>query len=363
MIEFVFTLDYEIYGNGRGCLKELVHEPTSQLAELFCRHGARLVAFVEAAEFARIEEYQADPMIGAVRTQVRDLDRAGFEIALHLHPWWCNARRQGANWILDLSEYNLCTLPPARISAIVSEGIDYLRGLVGRPDFVPTSFRAGNWLLQPTSAVAPILANAGIRLDSSVFRGGLQHKHGLDYRRAPKGEYFWQFGADVTKADPRGMLTEIPIHTQIVPFWRMEAGKRLARGNAFGAAGQSPAGALNRIRDFLRFRYPLKLDFCRLTAERMIAMMRRVLEVEKRDPGSYKPIVAIGHSKDLTDFRAVDELLLFLRGNGIAVSTFQDVYPKVVSRDEGLATAGTDHECGAEKMIGAGKVSGRRSNE
>jgi len=145
MIECIFTLDYEIYGAGTGSLGELVYEPTRQLAKVFQHHGARFVVFVEAVELARIEEGGADPMSGSVKEQVRNLDRAGFEIGLHLHPWWYNAHRQGVNWILDHNEYNLCTLPAARISVIVSDSIRYLQRLVGRSDFTPLSFRAGNW--------------------------------------------------------------------------------------------------------------------------------------------------------------------------------------------------------------------------
>jgi hypothetical protein len=329
MIECIFTLDYEIFGNGTGSLKDLVYDPTCQLAEVFERHGARLVAFVEAVELARIDENGTDPAIGLVRDQVRDLDRAGFEIGLHLHPWWCNARREGASWVLDYSEYNLCVLSPARISAIVSEAISYLRRVVCRSNFAPLSFRAGNWLFQPTEPAATILAQAGIRVDSSVFRGGRQHNHNLDYRKTPSGQNFWQFRSDVTTAEPLGALIEIPIHTEMVPFWRMQAAKRLARGNSFGAAGHSGAGRLRRIHDFLRFNHPLKLDFTRLTGAQMIDMVCKVMKTDQEDPATQRPIVAIGHTKDLSDIGAVDAFLAFLSANGIAVSTFRDIYTKL----------------------------------
>ena len=331
MIECIFTLDYEIYGNGSGCLRDLVYEPAARLAEVFLRHGSRFVLFVEAAELARIEECDADPAIGEVKEQVRDLHRAGFEIGLHIHPWWCNARRENAAWKLDYNEYNLCALPAARISDIVAEGIHYLRGLVGRPDFTPLSFRAGNWLFQPTQPLAGILAKSGIRVDSSVFRGGRQRNHGLDYRRTPNGSDFWPFDSDVTIDDPHGELVEFPIHTDLVPFWRMNGVRRLAHGNAFGAAARSPRSVLTRLSDFLRLSYPLKLDFCRLSAEQMIAMIRRGLSKDGHSHVIPRPIVAIGHTKDLSDVSAVDAFLTFLSTNEIAVSTFREIYPRLVS--------------------------------
>jgi hypothetical protein len=50
MIEVIFTLDYEIWGNGEGSLWNLVHEPAEKLSALFRDYHARLVMFIEAAE-------------------------------------------------------------------------------------------------------------------------------------------------------------------------------------------------------------------------------------------------------------------------------------------------------------------------
>src|SRR5438309_5756439 len=183
MIECVFTLDYEIYGNGRGTLRDLVYEPAERLREIFWKWNARFVNFVEVAEYEKIEAWRTDPAIELVKNQVRELYREGFEIALHLHSQWCNAHYQDGRWFLDLREYNLCTLPRTRITEIVENALKYLRHLVGKSDFVPLSFRAGNWLFQPTEPAATILAQNGIKIDSSVFKGGLQHNYGLDYRR------------------------------------------------------------------------------------------------------------------------------------------------------------------------------------
>ena len=182
MLECAFTIDYEIYGNGDGSLKELVLEPARQLKTIFDRAGAKFVVFVEAAELEKIENEQTDPAISEVKDQIREFYQEGFEIALHLHPQWCNARYQDNRWNLDYTEYNLCTLPEQRITEIVGRSIAYLRKVVDVPDFTPLSFRAGNWLFQPTATAARVLAKHGIKVDSSVFKGGRQHKHNLDYR-------------------------------------------------------------------------------------------------------------------------------------------------------------------------------------
>ena len=50
MIECIFTIDYEIYGNGEGSLQELVYEPAQRLMVVFEEWDARFVNFVEVAE-------------------------------------------------------------------------------------------------------------------------------------------------------------------------------------------------------------------------------------------------------------------------------------------------------------------------
>ncbi len=324
MIEFVFTLDYEIYGNGSGYLRDLVLDPTRQLAGLFKEFGASFVVFAEALEFAKMEEAESDPDIAGVRAQLRELRAAGHEIALHLHPWWANARHEGGRWHLDWSERNICELEKNRVEAIVSGAIGYLREALDDPEFTPLAFRSGLWTMQPSSVIANVLARHGVCVDSSVFKGGRIGSLGLDYRPALRNGGSWRFGSDVNVPDPQGMLWEIPIHTQMVPAWRMLGSKRLRLQKKAQSAGHGTP-LPRRWRDYLRFRYPRKLDFCRMTFEEMREALEAVLEDAKRRPEEPRIIVAIGHSKDFIDPEATRRFLAFLRERSISVATFSRV--------------------------------------
>lgn len=330
MIECIFTLDYEIYGNGTGALKDLVYDPTEQLRSIFRNWNTHFVAFIEVAEFEKIEAYGTDSGIDLVKRQMRELYREGFEIALHLHPQWCNANYDDGRWVLDASEYNLCTLPRPRIAEIVQRSLDYMRHVVDQSIFTPLSFRAGNWLFQPTQTAASVLAESGIKIDSSVFKGGVQHNHGLDYRPAWRNGYYWPFSTDVNEPDSIGPWIELPIHTEMVPFWRMATSKRMSFGNTFGMARQSTREELNRALDFVRFRYPMKFDFCRMTLNELTSMMDGVIREDQQDPTSYRPVVAIGHTKDFTDPETLNAFLCFLRRSGVSVSTFEGIYPRLL---------------------------------
>ena len=337
MIECVFTLDYEIYGNGTGALADLVYEPANRLIEIFRKWDARFVAFLEVAELEKIEEFGTDAAIELVRAQIEELYNDAFEIGLHLHPQWYNARREGGSWVLDPAEYNLCRLPRERIAEIVARSLDYLRYVVGQRKFTPLSFRAGNWLFQPTATAAEVLLERGIKIDSSVFKGGLQHSHNLDYRAALKNGYYWRFTSDANKADGNGPWLEFPIYTEMVPVWRMATSKRVGFANSGSFGGRGWSGKANRLRDLMRFRYPRKFDFCRMTFDELKTMLERVIREDKEQPEVYRPLVAIGHTKDLTDPGTVDRLLAFLKAQQISVTTFEAIYPKVRQEVEQIA--------------------------
>src|SRR3990170_6172300 len=99
MVECIFTIDYEIYGNGDGSLKGLVYEPAQKLKGIFDKAGAKFVVFVEVAEMEKIEASKTDSAIDEVKNQVQELHRQGHEIALHLHPQWYNASYENGRWL------------------------------------------------------------------------------------------------------------------------------------------------------------------------------------------------------------------------------------------------------------------------
>ncbi len=333
MIHYIFTIDYEIYGNGQGSLRKLVYEPAEMLMDIFRKWKTCFMPFIEVAELEIIEIKGTDSDIDLIKKQIRDFHRQGFELGLHLHPQWYNAKYEDGKWQLDYSEYNLCTLPRERIVQIIDRSIDYLQKVVGDSNFIPLSFRSGNWLFQPTRTMANVLAERGIKVDSSVFKGGMRHQQKLDYRRALKNGYYWKFTDDVNVGDPQGALLELPIYTQMVPFLKMLTIKRIGQEQKASFTDQTYKTMLYRILDFLRFWHPLKFDFCRMTINELISMMDTLIKEDQQDPRILRPIVAIGHTKELVDFEIVDSFLSYLRQNDIKISTFKDVYDRCISID------------------------------
>jgi hypothetical protein len=324
MIKCVFTVDYEVYGDGTGSLAELAYEPTERLRDLFADAGSRFVLFPDVAELEIIEAADADAAMPRVADQIRCLYDEGFEIGLHLHPGWYNASQASRAWSLDYSEYNLCALAEDRIAEIVDRGIRYLRRLLGQPTFTPLSFRAGHLIFQPTQPLARVLDMRGVRLDSSVYKGGRWSEHHLDYRRALRNGYFWRFGDQIDVPSARGDLFEIPIYTDMVPVWRLLTAKRIGLQRSGLLPRRGRRTLLSRLSSCIR-RQPLKLDFCHMTMREITRVFSKILEEDRCDPMSRRPVVAIGHTKDLIDLHTVDALLTYLQANRIDVVTFSNI--------------------------------------
>ena len=196
-------------------------------------------------------------------------------------------------------------------------------------DFTPFSFRAGNWLFQPTRNAASILAGHGIKIDSSVFKGGLQHKYRLDYRDAENNGYYWRFEDNVTRATPAGPLLEIPIFSKMVPSWKFLTGKRLRLQHKAASKPPTLNDQFHRICDRFRLRHPLKFDFCRMTLTELLTMLGDVLREDRANPDTFKPIVLIGHTKDLADFATVKQFVAFLQKSGVGISTLENAYNRL----------------------------------
>jgi hypothetical protein len=127
--------------------------------------------------------------------------------------------------------------------------------------------------------------------------------------------------------DPNGLLLEMPIYTKMAPFWKLITPKRLSLQQK-SLSMQTIWQKMCHFQDMARFRYPMKFDFCRMTANELIRMTDAIIKEDQQDPLSFKPIVVIGHTKDLVDLKAVEALISYLGKKGIAISTFEKVYQK-----------------------------------
>ena len=126
MLRIVFTLDYEIQGNGEGCPYDLMVEPTRRMIDLFEHYGAKLTIMADVAEILKFKDYREqvgrdDYYYEAIVDQLREAVRRGHDVQLHLHPSYFNACHQDGCWLQDWSEYNVAGLPLERLNEILRD--------------------------------------------------------------------------------------------------------------------------------------------------------------------------------------------------------------------------------------------------
>jgi hypothetical protein len=312
MVGLIFTLDYEVYGTGAGDPEALMVRPTESLLSELDRFGARVTIMAEVAEilaFKRQAEFRS--VAARIEDQLRSAVARGHDVQLHLHPAWFNARYDGRHWRLDSSEYSLVGLPPSRISEYLRKGKDYLEELLRpvRSAYRCVAFRAGNWLIQPAREVVSALERHGFRYDTSVFKHGWGSAgpYVLDYRSAHDELFSWVVDPDdINRRSDRVGLREVPIFSRKVLLTSMLTPRRLwmqrslRRRIAEAGPPESPGLGAGRQVSALRVFYPKKFDFCRMTFRELRAFLHRAIA---RCDGADRlvPVVAIGHSTELTD--------------------------------------------------------------
>lgn len=327
----IWTLDYEIHGNGDGNPMELMVEPTNQLMSLLEKYHQRLTIMADVAEILCFKRYLAetgrdDYHVAEIEEQLRDAIRRGHEVQLHIHSSYFKAVHNGHSFDQCIDEYNMAALPIERIDEMVTECVSYLENLL-RPikkDYKVWLFRAANWSMMPTENLYSVLVNHGITHDTSVFKGGVQGGNVCyDYRKAYDNLFAYPASArNINDRDEKGELTEMPIYTEMRPFWNFISVVRIFRmirakfhkhkknervgelvNEGMKANAEKNSNRKLTLKSFFRLS-PLKMDFNQVNSRGLKRMMKNIMR--RVDGGKRKEesvdVVLIGHSKTFVPY-------------------------------------------------------------
>lgn len=299
----LLTLDYEVFfGPRTGSVERCLLAPTDALLSLAARHGVPLVFFVDAGFLLRLRELGArhavlSGMEAAVRRQLDRVVRLGHELQLHVHPHWEDARWTAQGWDLARTRYALHAFSSADIAALLQRYANGVREIAGPG--AAFAYRAGGWVLQPFERLREPLWAAGVRVDSTVFAGGLSRSlvQPFDFRGAPARSR-WRFDADPLREDPAGRFLEVPIASHVVGaafYWSLALARRLGgrRHRAFGDGQPIAMEKRDALRKLLR-PTPSVVSLDGLKARFLAAAARRYRAAGLED------FVVLGHPKALT---------------------------------------------------------------
>lgn len=331
----ILTVDYEIFGNGLGCVDACVLAPARRMMGIVEAFGAPLTFFVEAVEFAAMEsESKTASQAEAVLDQMRDALRRGHEVQLHLHPQFAGAQWDGRKW-QTTDNWRIGDLDSETCRQLIADGKAWLESRLKdiSSAYKCLAFRAGGWCIQPSETVVQALLEQGFRIDSTVAPGfrNTGKWEWSDFRRVPARPY-WKTDGDVCSNTGAG-LWEVPIATGKIGKRHHYRAVKMARssgehGLAPGCRGDysGPAGFMQKLSSQLGKAMRLgrvMLDFSTMPADVLIEISQQWIN---RFAGWQRPIplVAIAHTKNFTDASAKNlaVYLAWAKDEGIHFSTY-----------------------------------------
>jgi len=321
-MNLIFTLDYEIHGNGDGDPYKLMVEPTNRLMNLLEKYGFKLTILADAAEilcFKRYFEQTCEDKFHYLKIaeQLQNAIKRGHDVQLHIHSSYFKAQFDGKKWEQNWQEYNMAALPYERIDEMIKSGVDLLENIIlpVKSDYKCLAFRAANWSMMPTENIYKALVNNGIRIDTSVYKGGCQGGNVYyDYRDAYSniGNYpaSWK---NINHYDENGQLTEYPIYTEMRYFWNFVSPLRIFRmirakfhrhtkNVVESSVTKNDVKEDNRklsLKAFFR-KSAWKLDFNQANGQQMISALKRIKKLDIKQ--NNVAVVLIGHSKTFVPY-------------------------------------------------------------
>lgn len=334
MLRIIFTLDYEIHGNGEGYPQDLMIEPTDRLLRLCERHGAKLTIMADVAEILKFKEYKEktgrdDYAYDRIVDQLQGAVKGGHDVQLHIHSSYFNARHENGCWVQDWSEYDFARLPYERMTWMIGTCKQFLESLLWPVDstYRCVAFRAANWSVSPSQNVFRALTEHGIGIDTSIFKYG--RRKGVvnfDYSQAYSHIVPWRVKEDdMCGRDDSGSLWELPIYSErrwigtFLTFNRIsralmslrhrvvqhEGGSRQARSHAASAgdgwlASVAPDSQGEGWLATLLHRHAWKADFNQCGAGQLIKALHRAADGYDPSKNKILPFILIGHPKLFT---------------------------------------------------------------
>lgn len=359
-IDIIFTLDYEIHGNGSGEFENWAYFPTSKMLNVLDIYGAKLTIMAEMGHYWAMKRYEELFLrdIYLFESQLKNAIERGHDVQLHFHPQWIDATFEDGNWHMDFSRKTIERLCHSYDEAYfyLKKGKDDLQDLLTpvKPDYQCVCFRAGFLQMQPSENMIKALEDAGFRSDSSVSKGvkADDNLRLLDFSSAYSRYQPWTVSMfEICNRDETGKLYEFPIlsdskdlidkiKNKIIKFRKEKNINNIISGlMASYGKGMMPANTARSFSDKIKSKFKEDwsyIDFCQRDYKDLAKSVKLVIsDCKKNNNYNYVPVVFIGHSKD---FFFPNNLALFLEAcqkiEGVEFNTYTEAVKKIMTENK-----------------------------
>ena len=334
-IGLIFSLDYEIHGNGSGEFENWAYLPTSQMLDILDTYGAKLTIMADIGHYWAMKRYHDLFLkeINLFESQLKSAVERDHDVQLHFHPQWIDAKYENKGWHLDFSRKTIERLCHDYDEAYfyLKMGKDELQNLLIpiNPEYQCVCFRAGFLQMQPSGNMIKALTEAGFLSDSSVSKGMkvFDSLRSVDYSSAESKYRPWKTSDfEICQSDKTGKIYEFPLLSDSLGFTDKIVGKLFKMRNGKNindiisgfmyvyGKGMMPVNRETSFSEKLKSKLSKTwhyADFCQTDYRKLLKYVKMViLDCRKNSEYNFVPVVMIGHSKD---FFFSNNLSLFLK--------------------------------------------------
>ena len=301
MIHIIPTLDYEIFGNGKGDVKKHMVNPTKEITSIFDKYGVKYSIMFEYMEYKKFKEYdkQLSKDLGyspynLITKQLTRLSKKGHDIQLHIHPQWLNARYKDNKWVMEDPYLPIDELDYKQIVKILYEGKSFLEKFCKRynKDYECLALRLTNqgWN-PPSSKVVEAMKEIGL----------IAHSLSTSDKSLDRKNSYWPLDDGVF---------ELPILSFRYPWYKKYTLRRILANIYLRLSSSKFFRSKKRktTKEDNGNMCNLKWDFCKMNSKRLTRYLKIVKE--KYDWKEKEiPLIMIGHSKDFFFKRDLDKFI------------------------------------------------------
>ena len=356
-VDLILTADYEVWGNGDGCVEKCVIDPSEKMMAIAEKHGARITFFLDICEYWAFEQVESSGRFNGkykpatlIKDQLQDAVARGHDVQLHFHPQWLNYTFiSNHKWNLDFRYWRLPEVDNYHtedwnVEKLFIEGVNSLEELF-RPvksDYKVHTFRAGAWCIQPENSILNAIKKTGILVDSTVAPGRKDDTlpNYYDFFKTPE-ETSWKIGKKVNESGASGIL-EIPISTARLSsfeslyfkFLKLRYKSQILPKNCVRSKTEiyGNIGLKKKLSNI--FNQQAMLNFSDGTSfKELKTITERVVQKFESKAADYIPLVAISHPKTFGYSAEFERYLTWADKIGkVTYSTYSEALKKLADK-------------------------------
>jgi len=302
MINIIISLDYEIFGNGKGDIKKHILNPTKNILDISNKFKIPISIMFEIYEYIAYEKYndELERDLGyspakQIKNQITTAYENGHDIQLHIHPQFTEMEYKQKKFILKNPKLSALDLNEDDAYKLIKTGKEKLESIINSSDYKCMTLRLSNmgWIEAPKNTLKP-MEKLGLKIHSLS-----------DTCKKNDNLGFWKLF--------NSQVYEIPIYSIQEKYYKSFNARRMftlsyiwthsppKRRRRYSKTQSKQTSLKNK-------HYRSKWDFSKLSYKEMINYLDQA--IRKYDYKKYDiPLVMMGHTKDFFNYKNFERFL------------------------------------------------------